>query len=585
MGRKFRSGALSATTFAAGAIVAPLLGAAPAWAPVTLNLQKAPEQILPAAVTADKPVTVVQTSIDKHGRPVVTKHTATTKAKAVQLVRDAQNAPEAVAVELDAPVYALGVPSGSDPYRANQWDVAKVRATDAWSSSTGAGVTVAVLDTGVAASHPDLAGQVLTGKNMITGQAGNTTDSFGHGTHVAGTIAAATGNGVGVSGLAPDTKILPVKVLGDNGGGMMSDVANGITWAADNGAKVINMSLGSRGQTGAVTNAIAYARSKGAVVVAAAGNYRSYGSPISYPAADPGVIAVAATDSSDHYGSFSNAGSYVDIAAPGVGILSTVPSNGYSYYNGTSMAAPHVAALAALLLAKKPSLTPDQVEQAMESTAVDLGPAGKDVDYGYGRIDAVAALTTTGQAAPAPAPAPAPALQAVVTSDGSSQQVLYNTKVTTTFTVTVGGAPAAKRIVRLCTADKLAAERCKNATTKANGTVALSRKVTYPYTVRLVVPATKTSSATGESETYSYTVGSEVGLAVKKTSLVVSLIGAAKQVNELQQSTDGVSWTTIRTFKASSRSTLTKVPAGYLYRVIVPDVPLVVGSTSNAAQM
>jgi Subtilase family len=331
------------------------------------------------------------------------------------------------------------------------------------------------------------------------------------------------------------------------------------------------MSLSSSGKTAAVTNAISYARSKGVVVVAAAGNERTNKSPTRYPAADVGVIAVAATDSNDKYGYFSNAGSYVDLAAPGVGILSTVPG-GYASYNGTSMAAPHVAALAALLLAKKPGLTPDQVQQAMELTAVDLGSRGKDKDYGYGRIDAVAALGAVSDA--------------VVTSTASSQRVLFGTRVDTAFTVAIGGAAAAKRAVQLCTADNGAAFNCRNATTSATGTVVLSRKVTYPYQVRLVVPTTSKSFSTGTSATYSYSAASEVTLAAgKRNTAVVSLVGAAKQTVELQQSADGQAWTTVRTFRAAARTTLTAVAAGFQYRVVVPDVPAVAGSVSNTVQM
>jgi type VII secretion-associated serine protease mycosin len=281
----------------------------------------------------------------------------------------------------------------------------KIRVGDAWQKSTGAGATVAVIDTGVDASHPDLAGQILPGYDEITKTAGTSVDPNGHGSHVAGTIAAVTGNGVGVSSIAPNAKILPIRVLGADGSGYMSDAASGIIYAADHGANVINMSLGSSSQVAAVTNAISYARSKGVVVVAAAGNSRSSGSPTSYPAADAGVIAVAATDSSDTVASYSNQGSYVDVAAPGSNILSTTGGS-YAAWNGTSMASPHVAAVAALLKGYNSALTPDQIEKAIETSAVDLGPAGKDTDYGYGRIDAAAALAAAGSSTTAPTTAP-----------------------------------------------------------------------------------------------------------------------------------------------------------------------------------
>jgi subtilisin family serine protease len=286
---------------------------------------------------------------------------------------------------MDAPVHALGVPSGSDPYRSQQWDFTKIRVADAWQKSTGGGVVVAVIDTGVDSTHPDLKGNVLQGYDAIANRVAAGADGNGHGTHVAGTIAAVTGNGVGVSGVAPDVKILPVKVLSDSGSGTMSDTAEGIVWAADNGAQVINMSLGSSSKVAAVSNAIAYARSKGVTVVAAAGNERSSGSPTSYPGADAGLIAVAATDSADKFASYSNAGSYVDVAAPGSGNISTYKGS-YASLNGTSMASPHVAAVAALLKGYKGSLTPDQIEAALEKSAVDLGTTGFDNDYGNGWV-------------------------------------------------------------------------------------------------------------------------------------------------------------------------------------------------------
>jgi hypothetical protein len=208
----------------------------------------------------------------------------------------------------------------------------------------------------------------------------------------------------------------------------------------------------------------------------------------------------------------------------------------------------------------------------MEYTATDLGSRGKDRDYGYGRIDAVAALGAVGEA--------------VVTSEASSQQVLHNTKVDTTFTVTIGGAPAPKRAVQLCTADNGAAAKCRNTTTSLTGTVTLSRKVTYPYSVKLVVPATKTNFSIGESQTYSYTAASAVTLAAgRRNSVVASLVGSAKQTLELQQSADGEAWTTVRTFRASSRTTLSNVETGLRYRVVVPDVATVAGSISNTVQM
>ena len=372
--------------------------------PAIDGLTASPDRLLPAVVSAAQPVRVVTTTLDSDGRPVSTVRTATDRATAATLVRAGQRAAGAVGVELDAPVRAADVPAGDDPLRSSQWDLATVRATDAWAGSTGSGVTVAVIDSGVDTDHPDLAGQVLPGADFITGTEGRAIDPHGHGTHVAGTIAALAGNGVGVTGLAPSARILPIRVLNASGGGYMSDVANGIVYAADHGADVINMSISATVPVEAVTGAVAYARSRGVVVVAAAGNARSSGNPVSYPAADAGVLAVAATDSTDRVAGYSTRGWYVDVAAPGSDILSTYPAatgSAYRRMSGTSMAAPHVAALAALLKGADRGLTPDRIEEAITTSAADLGAPGRDDDFGAGRIDAAAAL-----AAVTPAPQP-----------------------------------------------------------------------------------------------------------------------------------------------------------------------------------
>ncbi|MEV4280100.1 S8 family serine peptidase [Actinoplanes xinjiangensis] len=379
------------------------------WQAVTYGLTADPERLVPQTVSASQPARVLSTARDATGRPVVTVRKTTDRAAAIAAVKAAQQVHGAIGVELDAPVTALGAPTGTDAYRSRQWSLATMNVAQAWQASTGTGITVAVIDSGVDAGHPDLAGQVLPGIDLIAGTEGVSTDPNGHGTHVAGTIAAVTGNGAGVAAVAPHAKILPIRALDADGSGYMSDTATGIVYATDHGAHVINMSLGGTEPSAAVSNAISYARSRGVVVVAAAGNSRASGSPISYPAADRGVIAVASTTSSDWYSNFSNHGDYIDVAAPGSGIISTYPQasgNSYVSMNGTSMAAPHVAALAALLKGYSPALTPDQVQQAMQVSAVDLGTPGEDSDYGHGRVDAAAALAAIAPATTAPTPAP-----------------------------------------------------------------------------------------------------------------------------------------------------------------------------------
>jgi thermitase len=299
--------------------------------------------------------------------------------------------------EPDATAEAADVPN--DPSYSLQWGLAKIDAPDAWTTDHGSSnVVVAVVDTGVSLSHPDLASKIVGSVNFSSSSTAD--DVNGHGSHVAGIIAAATNNGVGVAGLGWNTDILNVKALDDSGSGLYSNVINGITWAADHGADVINLSLGGTMDSPALESAVDYAWSKGAVVVAAAGNSAS--SAPFYPAYYPNAIAVAATTDLDKLASFSDYGDWVDVAAPGISIYSTVPG-GYQYMSGTSMAAPYVSGLAALLFAE--GLTNDQVRSRIQTTADNIGVAG----IGSGRIDAYRAVTQTSQPSP-PANTAAPAI-------------------------------------------------------------------------------------------------------------------------------------------------------------------------------
>ncbi|WP_236838637.1 S8 family peptidase [Caldalkalibacillus salinus] len=239
---------------------------------------------------------------------------------------------------------------------------------------------IAVLDTGVDYNHPDLDGKVILGYDFANNDY-DPMDRNGHGTHVAGTAAAETNNSRGVAGMAPNTKILAVQVLSDNGGGSLNDVADGIRYAADQGAEVINLSLGCDCHTTTLENAVNYAWNAGSVVVAAAGNDGV--STTFEPASYDNVIAVAAVDQSDNKASFSNYGSWVDVAAPGVDIASTVPNNGYSYMSGTSMASPHVAGLAGLLASQGRNNV--NIRQAIEQTADSVG--GEGYYWQHGRIN------------------------------------------------------------------------------------------------------------------------------------------------------------------------------------------------------
>lgn len=289
----------------------------------------------------------------------------------------------------------------NDPRLDRQWGLNKINAQNIWNTvkppKGNSGLTVAVLDTGVDIKHPDLQNRLVPGTNTVE-PLKSTRDSDGHGTHIAGIISAATNNMLGVAGIAgaAPVKIMPVKVFDGDIGSDVS-ISNGIIWAADHGAKVINMSFGSYSKSYLLDHAIDYAYDKGVVMVAAAGNWAS--EEISYPAAISKVIAVSALDKNDKLADFSSYGPLIDVSAPGDEIYSTFwdkyKGSTYAEMSGTSMASPMVAGLAALLRLKNPALTNDQVRQIMEVSATDLGDPGWDIKYGHGKINVEKALSVS----------------------------------------------------------------------------------------------------------------------------------------------------------------------------------------------
>ncbi len=299
-----------------------------------------------------------------------------------------------------------------DPMLAQQWNLAKVNAPRAWASERGSSsILVAILDTGVDLAHPDLAGKLRLdlATNLVT-PGSPPADDNGHGTHTSGIAAAIPDNGIGVAGMGGMAGLLPVKVLDASGSGSFATLAVAIQYAADHGARVISMSLGSPAASNDICGtqfpylqaAVDYAFNKGVLLVAAAGNDGSSGWVA--PADCAHVLGVASTDGSDAASIFSNHGSYVSVAAPGgvssgQGILSTcwtgmagASGSAYCDLEGTSMSAPLVAGLAALIYAHNPTYTPSQVASAILDNAVDLGARGWDPIYGCGRMDAAAAL-------------------------------------------------------------------------------------------------------------------------------------------------------------------------------------------------
>jgi len=264
------------------------------------------------------------------------------------------------------------------------------------------GAKIGIVDTGITQNHEDLVGRTANcgGVNNFgivlglfadpTIVAGKCNDDNEHGTHVAGTIAANTNNGKGIAGIAFNSPLAICKGLDSGGSGTLQMIANCITWLSQQGAKVISMSLGGSSGSAALQSAVTNATNNGALLIAAAGNGGN--SALNYPAAYAEVVSVAATDNKDAKASFSTFNSDVEIAAPGVDTLSTVPS-GYARFSGTSMATPHVAAVAGLIKSKTPSLTVAQLRTKLDSSVDDLGAAGRDVNFGFGRVNVVKALS------------------------------------------------------------------------------------------------------------------------------------------------------------------------------------------------
>lgn len=312
--------------------------------------------------------------------------------KATEKARSYSAHAEVLYAEPDYLAEAIGSPD--DAFFDNQWGMMKVEAGAAWDVTQGSSsVKIAVLDTGVDIDHPDLAGKLVSVVDFTASTAGGD-DVYGHGTHVAGIAAAITNNGTGVAGLGYSSSVMCVKVVRDDGIGSYSSIAQGIIWAADNGAQVINMSLGGGSGSSTLQDAVNYAWGKGVVIVAAAGNYGS--STAFYPAYYPNVIAVAATDVNDNLTSWSNYGDWVDVAAPGVDIFSTLKGGAYGNMRGTSMASPHVAGLAALLYtvvadSNGDGRLNDEVRAQIEAAADPIASSGA----GNGRINAYKAVISS----------------------------------------------------------------------------------------------------------------------------------------------------------------------------------------------
>ncbi len=300
--------------------------------------------------------------------------------------------PKVKYVEEDAQVQIAGKPSQPQPPQPPQqitWGIDRVKAPEAWNNSTGKNVKIAVLDTGISNNHPDLT--VSGGINLVGKLKNNKwNDDNGHGTHVAGIIAARN-NSIGVVGVAPDAQLYAVKVLDTYGSGYISDVIEGIDWSVQNNMDVVSMSLGTTTYSQALNDTTANAYKAGILLVAAAGNNGDGNlstDDVLYPAKFDSVIAVSAVDYNNIAPVWSADGTEVELAAPGVDIYSTWLNGGYANESGTSMAAPFVSGVAALVESKNLSMTPQEIREALAYNAIDLGDAGKDRRYGFGLVQA-----------------------------------------------------------------------------------------------------------------------------------------------------------------------------------------------------
>ncbi|MER5923158.1 type VII secretion-associated serine protease mycosin [Streptomyces mirabilis] len=346
-----------------------------------------------------------------------TTRRATTHQTASKASRRATQRAGALSVLLAASLALLpSTAAHADGIRAQQWALDAMHTQQAWRTTKGQGITVAVLDTGVDDQHPDLAGNVLTGKDMVGFGAQRGDRAWArHGTAMAGIIAGhghGVGNGDGVLGIAPEAKILPVRVILEDGDSARTRARNtrgnalaeGIRWATDQGADVINLSLGDDSKSAhpepAEDAAVQYALKKGAVVVASAGNGGEKGDHISYPAAYPGVIAATAVDQNGTHASFSTRRWYATVSAPGVDVVIADPDDKYYEGWGTSAASAFVSGAVALIKAAHPGLSPAQIKKLLEDTARNAPSGGRDDSRGFGFIDPAAAIEAAGRLKP-----------------------------------------------------------------------------------------------------------------------------------------------------------------------------------------
>jgi subtilisin family serine protease len=329
---------------------------------------------------------------------------------------------------------AQAVITPNDEKYPSQWHLSAIAAPEGWDINTGSqNVAIAIIDSGITAQHEDLYGKIMPGYNFLLNNT-DTSDVHGHGTAVSGSAAAISNNFTGVAGVAWGNPIMPLLVVNSSGSARYSDIARAITYAVDNGVRVMNISIAGSSSSWTLQNAADYAWNNDAVIFAAAGNSNS--SIQYYPAACDNVVAVSATTSSDGKASFSNHGSWIDIAAPGVSILTTNKS-GYSNGSGTSFSSPIAAGLGALVISANPSLTNAQVVNIIEQNADDLGDAGFDPLFGHGRINVYKSiLAATGAVPDTDSTEPSVSITSPVDGDEVSENISVNVSATDNVGVT-----------------------------------------------------------------------------------------------------------------------------------------------------
>jgi len=448
----------------------------------------------------------------------------------------------------------------NDPILPQEWQITKIGASTAWNTSTGAGIVVAVLDSGVQSNHPDLQANLVPGWNIYNNN-NLTNDVNGHGTAVAGTIAAVGNDGIGVAGVAYRAKIMPVRISDSACNTTLSLIASGLTWAADHGADIANISYSNLYKSSTVISAANYLRNKGGeTVVSANNNAINEGS-----ANTTSMITVSATDQNDNLASFSSWGPMVDVAAPGVTVQTTLWNSGYGWGTGTSFSTPVVAGTVALIMSANPALTPDQIENVLFTTATNLGAAGYDYYFGWGRVNAaaavVAAVSTTAQPADT-----APPTVAIASPTGGTVSGTIPVSVSAADNVGVTKVELYVGGVLLATDTAAPWSFSWDTTKTANGTYAVNAKaydavghITSSASVNITVangtstptnPATADTTAPVAHVTYSSSSGKKRSVTIQASatdnvgvkSLTLSIDGVVKATGN--KSSLSYSWST-----------------------------------------